>query len=223
VAPVIVAAESPQRIVSAGQGYSRWGRVFSVSAGRAVNRQDRQCLPGDIIGPTITAGFYRRSWWRLVRWDESLGDDFADAHFNLTVAALGGRTVLEPACRLRDVNCHVLAADEPYGYATARRAEQLFWSHSQSERTIGTISLRMLRMLGEALLALPSPRSATGMLGRLIGLTSSAEANAFRIHLKDLAERIAANEAHSDAAATLSLDDARRRRGNSATIKKRAA
>jgi hypothetical protein len=220
LAPVIVAAESPQRIMSAGQGYSRWGRVFACSAGQ---RLDRKHLSNGIIGPTITAGFYRRSWWRLVRWDESLGDDFADAHFNLTIAALGGQTILEPESRLHDVDCRFLAADEPYGFATARAAERLFWSHSQSPRTIGSVSLRLLRMIGEAIVALPSPRSATGMLGRLIGLASSSKVDVFRTHLQDLAERVAANEAQAAAEATLSLDEARRRRNKPAPIKKQAA
>lgn len=220
VAPVIVEAESPQRIVSAGLGYTGGGRVFACSAGRQL---DRKRLSHDIVGPTIAAGFYRRSWWRLVRWDESLGDEFADAHFNLTIAALGGQTVLEPECQLRDVDCRILAADEPYGFRTARQAEQLFWSHSQGERTIGSVACRLLRMMGEAILALPSPRSATGLLGRMIGLASVAKTRALRAHLEELTERLAASEVQSAAAATLSLDEARRRRNKPATIKKHAA
>jgi hypothetical protein len=220
VVPVIVAAESPERIVSAGLGYTRGGRVFACSAGRPL---DRKRVSSDAIGPTIAAGFYRRSWWRLVRWDESLGDDFADAHFNLTIAALGGQTVLEPECQLRDVDCGTLAADEPYGFRTARQAERLFWSHTQSLRTVGTVSLRVLRMLGEAVLALPSPRAVTGMLGRLTGLAGGAQSSAFRAHLEELTERLAASEAQAAAASTLSLDEARRRRSKPANIKKQAA
>jgi hypothetical protein len=217
VAPLIVAGEAPQRIISAGLGYSSGGRVFAHAAGRDA---DRVQWPKSILGPSLAAGFYRRSWWRLIRWDESLGDDFADAHFHLTVDALGGQSVLEPDCVLRNIACRTLAADEPYGLVTAQQAERLFWCHREQPRRIGAVSLRVARMVGEALLALPSPRCLTGLLGRLSGLFSTAKVDAFRTRLDVLAESLAENET---SAATLSLSEARRQLASPRQIKKRAA
>lgn len=220
VSPIIVADNGSQRIVSAGQGYSRTGRVFAHAAGRQLSGfQPRK----QVIGPTIAGGFYRRSWWRLVRWDEAVGDNFADAHFNLTVAALGGHAVLEPGCVMQDVACRRLAADVPYGFFAALQAEQLFWSHTQQPRTMSTIAMRAFRMLGEAILALPSPRCTTGLLGRIKGLFSTAQIEVFRSHLLSLADRLAAQQAESDSSATLSLTAERRRRAKPPMINKQAA
>jgi len=220
VAPVIIDADSPHQIVAAGQGYSSWGRVSTCCAGRKF---DRKLLSSDIIGPTLAAGFYRRSWWRLIRWDESLGDDFADAHFNLTIAELGGQTALASDCILRTADHTCLAADEPYSFVTARQAERLFWSHLRQSPTIATMSSRAMLMLGEALLALPSPRAATGLLGRLTGLMSRNKPQAFRGHIDALAARLAGEDAEASASATLSLAEARQKRMKSLPSKKQAA
>jgi len=220
VAPLIIDADQPRRIVAAGQAYSSWGRVSTCCAGRKF---DRKLLSSKIIGPTLAAGFYRRSWWRSVRWDESLGDDFADAHFNLTIAELGGQTTLASDCILRSADPAGFAADEPYRFATARQAERLFWSHLRRRPAMATISSRAALMLVEALLALPSPRAATGLLGRLAGLLSRAKARAFREHLDQLAARLASEETEAGASATLSLAEARQRRMKPAPSKKQAA
>jgi hypothetical protein len=219
VAPVIIDADSPRRIVAAGQAYSSWGRVSACCAGRKL---DRKLPSSDIIGPTLAAGFYRRSWWRLIRWDESLGDDFADAHFNLTIAELGGQTALASDCILRSADHTGLTADEPYGFATARQAERLFWSHLRHDPTLATLSSRAVLMLGEALLALPGPRAATGLLGRLMGLLSKTRAQAFREHVDELAARLA-GEAEAGALATLSLAEERQKRIRFVPNKKQAA
>lgn len=220
IAPVIVDADAPRRIVAAGQSYSRWGRAFANSAGRPLERRQ---LSKPIIGPTLAAGFYRRSWWRLVRWDEALGDDFADAHFNLALAKLGAKTALLPECIVSCSKRPGLAADEPYGFVTARRAERLFWSHSQSGPTAGVAALRAALALTEAVLALPSPRAITGLLGRIVGLLDQARPRAFRAHLEELAARLATAAAETEAAPTLSLAAAREKRARPSAGKRRAA
>lgn len=218
VAPVIIDADSPRRVVAAGQAHSSWGRVSASAAGRKLNRK---LLSSDIIGPTLAAGFYRRSWWRRIRWDESLGDDFADAHFNLTIAELGGQTALASECILRSADHTGLAADQPYGFITARQAERLFWSHLRHGPPLAIVS-RAVLMLVEALLAFPSPRAITGLLGRLAGLLSRTKAQAFRTHVEELATRLA-EEAEAGASATLSLVEARQKRIKHAPSKKQAA
>lgn len=219
VAPVIVDEDSPEQVIAAGQAFTRWGRVVDCSAGRKLGRLQ----PASIIGPTLAAGFYRRSWWRLVRWDETLGDEFADAHFNLTLAHLGAQTALASNCLLRSGEQPGLAPDKPYGFTAARRAERLFWSHTKRKATLGSKMMRGALMLGEAVLALPSPRAITGLLGRAVGLLDQSSPRSYRAHLEDLAARLAAREAEADNAPTLSLQQARQHRNKPVTSQKRAA
>lgn len=219
VAPVIVDEDSPEQIIAAGQAYTRWGRVIACGAGRKLGRLQ----PASIIGPTLAAGFYRRSWWRLVRWDETLGDEFADAHFNLTLAHLGAQTVLASDCLLRSGQQPGLAADKPYDFRAARRAERLYWSHAEQEATLGSRALRGALMFGEAVLALPSPRAVSGLLGRVAGLVDQSSPRAFRTHLDDLSARLAARDAEAANTSALSLDQARQQRGKPVAFQKRAA
>jgi len=221
VAPVIVDAQSRDRVLSAGLGYSRRGRHFAMSAGKKLSAG--RGLETNIIGPTLAAGFYRRSWWRLVRWDESMGDEFADAHFNIALARLGATTRLEPTCIVRAARPLGIAIDEPFGFAASRRAERLFWSHTNSSASGGTIALRAALSLIEAVAALPSPRALTGLLGRLAGLLDRSAIHAVRQRLEDLEARLAAEKARSHHA-TISLETVREyRREKQLAAKKRAA
>lgn len=221
VAPVIVDAETGDRVWSAGLGYSRFGSSYPNAAGRAIS--GRHPLPENIIGPTQAAGFYRRSWWRLVRWNETLGDDFADTHFNLTLAALGATTRLARHCILSSVEPQGLAVDRPFGFSTARLAERLFWSHRRHAASWSAIGLRTAYMLAESVLALPSHRSITGLLGRIAGLLDRTSAAAFQSHVAELSTRLAEEHALAESSTTLSFDAARKHRSPSAATKKRAA
>jgi hypothetical protein len=191
VAPVILAATAPYRIQSAGLGYSRRGQVFAEHAGRTSLKKLRS---SHFIGPTLAAGFYRRSGWRLVRWDEAYGDEFADAHYNLTLAELGASTMLASECVVHSHRPMGLSVDEPYGFRTACRAETLFWSHSSQQRTGAAIAGRVALMLGEALLALPSPQCITGLVGRAAGLLSQAHSVRHKLRIAELHNRLADEE-----------------------------
>jgi hypothetical protein len=221
VTPIVLDAASRSRVWSAGVGYSRWGRRFEHAAGRRLD--ERRSWQTGMIGPTLAAGFYRRSWWQRVRWDEKLGDEFADVHLNLTLAKLGATTQLAENSCLRSDGPPGLAVDEPYGFTAARRAEQLFWSHCGEQAGWGTAAWRAAFMLAEAVLALPSPRVLTGMAGRIAGLVGQANARQIRARIAEMADRVAAEQEAADASATLSLATARERRGAARTSHKRAA
>jgi hypothetical protein len=220
VIPVITEAKRPDRMASAGLAYSRRGRVSAARAGRRLSSPEEQGV--DIVGPTLAAGFYRRSWWRLVRWDDSMGDDFADAQLNLSLAKLGAITVLEPSCLIRAEAPVRPAADEPCGFLAARRAERLFWRQSQQAPSAGSITWRVALSLAEALLAMPSPRAATGLMGRMAGMFSSGDRRAYQQRMAQLAERLSVEKTEAEQAATVPFEAALRRR-NTQPSQKRAA
>lgn len=222
VAPVIVDAQTRSTVYSAGLGYSRWGRPLAGSSGKRLSANTR--LSSNIIGPTLCAGFYRRRWWRLVRWDETMGDDLADVQFHLSLGRLGAATRLACGCRIHSVSPFGLAADEPFGYSTARNAERLFWMHQAAG--VGTLQIawRWPLFMAEALLALPSPRAITGFLGRIVGLMSGSDRSALQERFEQIAQLLEQERQEAEAAATVSFDQAAQpRRERMPAARKRAA
>lgn len=125
VTPLVLAADG-QSIVSSGLRFTRGGqrkvvtdrRLLAPGAGR---------LRAGVLGPTLTAGFYRREVVAaLGGFDTSLADNLADADTALAIQALGRLHVCEPASRLiqqSDPVANIAAT----GFAAGRSAERVFW------------------------------------------------------------------------------------------------
>jgi hypothetical protein len=203
VIPVIVDRSGNSRIVSAGIGYSRLGRRFAVGAGRQLKTHN--LADASAVGPTLQGGFYRRSWWRLVRWDGSLGDAFADVQHALTLKALGAQTAIAKECVIRSEKPSSIAPDEPLDFTTARAAERLYWRYAGEEVSRGTLAMRVALSFVEALAALPSPRAVTGLLGRMAGWWSRPRGAEFQTRLAELRAKLQAEQAEAEAVATLAF------------------
>ncbi len=198
-------------------GYSRSGNAYELGRGKPLT--SRGTDTANLVGPTLATGFYRRAWWRQVRWDESLTDSVSAANFSLTLARLGATSRLDTNCILRDEQPLDLAAREPLGYTSTREAERLYWMHREVPSTATAVAWRITLALLESLLALPSPRALTGFVGRLQGLLGRTSASEYQQRIAELAEKISAEQAE----ATLSLEIVRGRQAASRNVGSRRA
>jgi hypothetical protein len=218
-APIIVDRHAPSHVLCAGMAYTRWGRVYAIES-KDLQSVDLARTP--FVGPSLQAGFYRRSWWRRVRWDEAFGDCFADVHLQLTLAALGAKSVAVPTSIVRAEAFAGCPADRPYGLHEARQAERLYWKHATSSWSLAATCPRVALHAIEALLALPSHRALTGWIGRAVGLLSTGQ-QAERERIEQLRDRLQAQQQEAEAATTLPLSSHARRPSTTAPSRKRAA
>jgi hypothetical protein len=199
VAPMIV-ERSGQRLISAGLRYSRHGRRIEIGRGQGVASIG---AGQELVGPTLAAGFYRRWWWRIIRWDETLGDQAADLQFSLTLRELGAVATGSPECIIRSQEEGARPSVAPLGYRAARDAERVYWTHRLEPVGLSTIALRVVLLICEALLALPSPQAITGLAGRIAGWLSRPTLEAKSRWLADLRERMAVAQASAETSETL--------------------
>jgi GT2 family glycosyltransferase len=165
VAPLIVDAEAPERVLSAGLEYHCGGACRQ--RGRGISAGGAAAIPGDPIGPSIAAGFYRRSALGDARplFDLALGPELADVDLALRLREAGYRTVCEPSALVLQPRDKAIFFG---GFTQARQAERLFWRHLAANgwhRSLGSHSLFVAR---EMACSLPHPRAATQIAGRLL-------------------------------------------------------
>lgn len=159
VAPLVIDAARPERILSAGVSFSRGGVARWSLNGKLVASAPATAQP--ILGPSTVAGFYRAATLFDVKneLDSSVGTSLADIDLALQLQAAGCHAVIEPASHV------IIAADlvnRPHrGIATARQSEKLFWRHLPSTGKLGAIARHAMSVAGEALIGIPT--------GRIIG------------------------------------------------------
>lgn len=195
VSPVVLAADG-QTLVSAGLRFTRGGRRKLVSDRRLLSPGAGR-LRASVLGPSLTAGFYRREVLAaLDGLDESLGDTHADAGLALAIRSLGGLHVCEPAARLiqRADSISVDAA-----CFTAGRAEERLFCRQASE--LGwplSLALHSFTVAGSLIAGGIKLANCTSLLGRTIAW---AELGGVKRHEQRLAtarqrlEEVAASQA----------------------------
>lgn len=216
VSPVIVDRHRKDRLLTAGRCYSTLGRCSMAFAGK---RLDRIGANTEVVSPTLLAGFYRRSWWRLLRLDETLGDDFADVQLGLSLKNIGARCEMEPGSVLFADKKLIAPSLNPFGFTTARRAERLFRQNREPNSSKLTLAGHALVCLIEALGSLPSPRAITGALGRITSLFEANPTISYRKQIEQVCERLRKEAEES----TIQLPMVRPATGNADSRKKRAA
>ncbi len=161
VVPLTLLRDRPERLVAAGVTYGFGGQRRLWGAG---TRAEAPRGPQDrLLGPALSAGFYRRS--SLVEvgtWDVTMGESWADLDLALTLRSAGWQTALEPASR-------VLAAREPAGrwsFASGRSAERFYRRHA--ETLAAGAGAHWLAVLG-SYAKRPSWSMWADAVGRLVG------------------------------------------------------
>jgi hypothetical protein len=126
-------AADGQSLVSAGVGWSLGGSRYVV-------RDQRIATPGNgrlrakILGPTLTAAFYRRDVLLAVDgFDPAIGVEMADIAMALTLESLGRLHVAEP---LSQLICPIGETLPPVSeFRRSRDAERIFWQHRHRRST----------------------------------------------------------------------------------------
>jgi len=165
VSPLVVEGDDPSRIASAGICYTAGGRRVVNGAGAQLQNSE-EVLGRNIIGPTLTAAFYRRSAIdALGGLCAKAGTGFADVDIAMSLKALGFCCILEPHCVAVD---H--AVDDVCGenFHAGRCAERVFWRHAATSGWLRSVLFHKPVVIG-SLLAHWNHRSAyMHLLGRLV-------------------------------------------------------
>jgi hypothetical protein len=192
VSPVIGEGNGLTRVQAAGWDFTPAGRCVLVGSGeRLANLQNRQTPK--LLAPTLAAGYYRRSLWRLLRWDSKLSDVLAPVALGLSAKLCGWHTECEPQSILHGNTPTIPRNDAPFDYRASLTAERLFWRANAEHRGLGIKLLHALQVALEAVAALPSPRAVTGLFGRCWGYATRREAAVYRTQLEIIAEQVQAS------------------------------
>jgi hypothetical protein len=169
VAPLVLEADCPQKLVAAGTAYDRGGAIRTLGQGTTAESVGR---PQTVLGPHAAAAFYRKS---AVQSAGGLTADLdrlaALVHLGLLFRRAGLRTVLEPRSRLV-VGRRVRTCGG--AFRQALDCERLFWRWAREMGWLGSVALHGLVVTGEFCGALPYPTALARLAGRLAGFFSSS-------------------------------------------------
>jgi len=184
VSPLIVGPDG-QSVVAAGVQFTRGGRRKLVTD-RRVLQAGAGRLRASVLGPLLTAAFYRRDVLAaLDGLDESIGDELADVEAALSIRALGHLHVCEPAARIvRNVDSS--SALPASGFAAGRAAERLFWRHAASRGAALSLVLHFFAVLSAGL----SLRSVAGLAGRMLAWAEFGSAARYEKKLEGAREQL---------------------------------
>ena len=164
VAPLVLQAAWPDRVVSAGVAYHRNGRVQYLSAGRSASRPIRCRRP---LGPDARSAFYRRTaLLALDGWNGRAAFGLTGIDLALAIQQQGLQCELEPAC-------HTFAKPALIGergaFRTGMEEARVFWRWASRQGRTGSVASHAALLLREGLGGLLWPPIALRMTGRLVG------------------------------------------------------
>jgi len=183
VSPGIRSHRRPTKIL-AGVSYRGHGKrvVSECSAKRVAACQ----LTYPVFGPTLFAGFYRRSFFELTGgFDSTMSVSTADIDLGLTLSTLGLASVFEPNSLLECDTPPSLADSQ---FSLGKCEERLFWKHRQERGNPGA-ARRLLGLLGELLSRKPH-QGLVRIAGRLLAKLSSRheDNSAYQVHVHESAK-----------------------------------
>jgi glycosyl transferase family 2 len=188
-----IAAVSPIVLGADGESLVGAGVAWSLGGARRVIRDRRVISAGSgrqrakILGPTLSAAFYRREVVAaLGGLDASLGDELADVSLALDIRAIGRLHVVEAGSKLIQQNDRL--SDHSPGFRRGRATERLFWRHAVARGLPLGISLHACTVAGEMLRQMPKIAAATSLCGRIFAL---AEMGALERHERRLGTALA--------------------------------
>lgn len=170
VAPLVLDAADSRTVVSAGIHYHRGGKQRPRRATLARSRIcESHARPEVVLGPSLSAGFYRRD--ALLAAIGCVGvvgkHALADADVALSLSELGFLAVLEPRSLVFARPAPAQAGDS---IGAGRAAEAVFWRHANGQGFAVSLAAHAVLVVGEICAALVRPAIAKRLLGRLVGL-----------------------------------------------------
>jgi GT2 family glycosyltransferase len=154
VAPLVIMRGDPDRVDSAGDGYSLVGWAFKRGHGQPS--RDWRDHPADrVLGASASSAFYRASALAAVGggFDPLYGSYYEDVDLALRLQRAGYACAFTPECRvLHDVSASFNHRNPKLQRTIARNVELLFWSNLPA----GTLAMAVLPHL--AFVAAQVPR-----------------------------------------------------------------
>jgi hypothetical protein len=197
VAPLVLKLASPGRIETMGVSYHRGGE--RVSVGHDLPIPDHHALRDEVLGPSLSAGFFSRdSLLALGGFCREVGDEVADIDFALALRDLGCRFVLEPKSQVAyaplEPKRSILGA-----ISRGLAAETLFWRHWGREGRITSALAHPATTLVDALRNEGIIAGGLKLLGRAFGLASVRASRGYEQQLTAAAELLGDLETRSEA------------------------
>ncbi len=185
VAPLVIDAVDPRRMLSAGVQYSAGGTRRDAGRGALLN-SGSPSGPAP-IGPCRWAGFYRRAALELLHepWSPLVGETLADVDLALRLAHAGYTFALAA-----DAVVRATAPPERrfrQGFRAGRQLEYLFWRNAPVVGWGPALALHPWTVLAQAVATLPSPAAVSQVLGRLFAMVQSLRHVRHYLHLASLA------------------------------------
>jgi hypothetical protein len=162
VSPLLLGTRGLRRNGTAGICYDAGGRRRLCDAGPASDDAGPRASP--ILGPTLSAGFYRREAVRDAgAVDVAMGEQFADVDLALSLQTAGYRAICEPSSQVLGRPPQT----ERDRFVDGLRAERLFWKHAPAMGWPRSLALHALLVAAEALWSLRRPLGLIRLLGRV--------------------------------------------------------
>ena len=163
VAPVVMDAVDPTRILAAGLGYRLGGRRVLIARGET-------CLPpgpsSTTVGPCGFAAFYRRAALeRVGGLSSKLGLAQADVDLALALAKVGLGAVVEPSSRV--VAPRQIEASES-AFRRALHEERLFWRNLPNDRIGAAVTAHVGLVTMDLAKSVLRPSMLLGLAGRVL-------------------------------------------------------
>ncbi|MBL9083216.1 MAG: glycosyltransferase [Planctomycetales bacterium] len=180
VAPLVLRSRDEEVVCSCGLEYGAGGVRRRRGCGTALQQLRSG---GDVLGPTLFAGFYRADVLRALPapFDDRVTAELLDVDLALQIRAAGYRAVVEPSSFTYRAAA-VLPTATPF--VEARGAERLFWRNAPAVGWLRSLALHLPAVLGGALKHRSFGAVTSSVLGRLAGCL---EIFGYRRHHKALA------------------------------------
>lgn len=183
VAPLVVDAEHPDRVLATGVQYQPAGTACLTGVGISTSAAlvDRT----EPLGPTRWAGFYRREAMveLLDGFARSVGESFCDVDLAARMQYVGFHCVGEPRSRVLTTAEN---APSRRGFGYQRAEERLFWRNLVTARRAGMLLKHSALVAREMLQNAMSPALIPVTLGRLLAMCEAVTLGPHRARLRQL-------------------------------------
>ncbi len=165
VAPLVLNAQRPERVVAAGVDYHAAGTVRWLRAGSRVDAVAAGAT--EVLSPHMAAAFYRKSALeRVGGFEAGAGDRFTMLDVAIALQRSGHRTILEPGCQVRLSP----AAHRSTGtFRKALDAERFFWRWAGANGWSRSVASHVTALAAEAGHRMWRPSIVPWIAGRLLG------------------------------------------------------
>lgn len=204
VAPLVLDAQRPEQILTAGIEFWPSGKVVRSLADKPRSTSPRQSQA--VLGPSAIAAFYRAEALMEVgsNLDAAFGAALADADLAMRLRAAGYQAVLEPTSLIM-ARGDMLPCAEP-GPEQARHAERLYWRHVPKRGRLASLASHAALLAGETAWSVLGGRGLQTVQGRLQGIHDALSSR----RPGDASQAVEVNSAGAQPPATVPITTARR-------------